>query len=342
MRTLSLSTITLLALTITGTNSLSRHAAMKMPLTNTGPPLDSRRHTSDFSARKNHPTSYDSSPNFKGPLTLSRSFSTSDHRVRIQNFYEKNPQLQPESDREPCLPLNPTAKTGLILKTIMDHFAFHDAPVDAKEMAESIEFYLRTLVQVFDMCAGHGLTGMLFAACNPPRMLQTNRMRIVQTHLVDVVEPPSHTALRELIADVCPWIKENIYFHACTLEELNTNSNRSRNSPTEGTNDDDVSVAMDAVGCSIVIATHACGKLTDQVLDQAVNMNACAIAAMPCCYTGTDKGVPYGIKRALGVAWAADIRRTQFLDDNQYHVDYATIPAEITPLNRIIMAEERL
>ena len=71
-------------------------------------------------------------------------------------------------------------------------------------------------------------------------------------------------------------------------------------------------------------------------------MNACAIAAMPCCYTGTAKGSPYGIKRALGVAWAADIRRTQFLDSNQYHVDYSTIPIEITPLNRIILAEERI
>ena len=71
-------------------------------------------------------------------------------------------------------------------------------------------------------------------------------------------------------------------------------------------------------------------------------MKACAIAAMPCCYTGTDQGVPYGIRRAFGVAWAADIRRSQFLDDNMYHVDYVTIPKEITPLNRIIMAEERI
>jgi len=200
------------------------------------------------------------------------------------------------------------------------------------------------IVQLFDMCAGHGLTGMLFAACNPPTLQQNNRIRTVQTHLVDLVEPPSHIVLKELIADVCPWVKENIYFHTCPLEELNATNDISTNAATERTSDDnnDTDLTTDFDPCSIVIATHACGKLTDQVLRHAVDMNACAIAAMPCCYTGTDKGVPYGIRRALGVAWAADIRRTQFLDDNKYHVDYATIPVEITPLNRIIIAEERL
>ena len=337
---------------ITGTQSLSLRAALSMP------PMDlgARRHTSDFSARKNHPASYEDSPNFKGPLILTKKYSTSDNRTRIKNFYQESdhlviPQRQPH-------PLTPSANTDLILKTIMDNFALNDAPIDAKEMAESMEVYLRTRkrllgiankriakiskdsdenekiyskdddssekkdnpvvnVHVYDLCAGHGFTGMLFAACNPPL-----KGRIVKTFLVDIEEPPSHTILKELIAEVCPWIKDNVQFNVCSLEELNT----------EVTKD----------SCSIVIATHACGKLTDQVLNEAVRMDACAIAAMPCCYTGTDKGTPYGIKRALGVAWAADIRRTQFLDSNKYHVDYSTIPVEITPLNRIIMAEERL
>ncbi|VEU43594.1 unnamed protein product [Pseudo-nitzschia multistriata] len=293
----------------------------------------------------------------------------------MKNFYLDNDNLQQQG--ECALPLKPTANTDLILKTIMDHFAFHDAPVDVKEMAESMEFYLRTrkrlmgmakkrimknarsgngdedsictkcevnekIVQVFDMCSGHGLTGMLFAACNPPKATQNNRTLVVETHLVDVVEPLSHVVLRELIADVCPWIKDNVYFHACRLEELITTNDRSTDVSIECSNENDSDTAVVAGSCPIVIATHACGKLTDQVLHQAVDMNACAIAAMPCCYTGTDKGVSYGIRRALGVAWAADIRRTQFLDDNKYHVDYATIPLEITPLNRIIMAEERL
>jgi len=321
----------------------SLHAASNMP------PMDlsGRRHTSDFSARKNHPAAYEDSPKFKGPLTLTEKNSTSDNRTRIKNFYEDSDDLRiPERQLNP---LKPSANTDLILKTIMDNFALNDAPVDAKEMAESMEFYMRTRkrllgvakkriakisndrhkgggseeenqivnIHVYDLCAGHGLTGMLFAACNPPR-----EDIIVRTHLVDISEPPSHKVLKDLIAEVCPWIKNEVQFNTCSLKELHINDSK------------DV--------CPIVIATHACGNLTDEVLDEAVSMNACAIAAMPCCYTGTAKGSPYGIKRALGVAWAADIRRTQFLDSNQYHVDYSTIPIEITPLNRIILAEERI
>ena len=123
---------------ITGTQSLSLRAALSMP------PMDlgARRHTSDFSARKNHPASYEDSPNFKGPLILTKKYSTSDNRTRIKNFYQESdhlviPQRQPH-------PLTPSANTDLILKTIMDNFALNDAPIDAKEMAESMEVYLRT------------------------------------------------------------------------------------------------------------------------------------------------------------------------------------------------------
>jgi len=162
---------------------------------------------------------------------------------------------------------------------------------------------------------------MLFAACNPPR-----QDRIVKTYLVDIVQPSSHQALKELIAEVCPWANDNVQFHtsdsnsfdSMTMSNTNTNKNAQN-------------------VCSIVIATHACGTLTDKVLEEAVKMECCAIAAISCCYTGTDKGVPYGIKRAHGVVWAADIKRAYFLDSHNFHTDYSTIPLKITPLNRIVV-----
>ena len=161
------------------------------------------------------------------------------------------------------------------------------------------------------------ISGMLFSACNPPKA-----GRIVHTHLVDVKEPRSHKVLKDLIAEVCPWIEGQnlVQFNECSLDKF---------------------VIKESHACPIVISTHACGSLTDQVLDKAVEMEACAIAAMPCCYTGTDKGSPYGIKRALGVSWSADIRRTYFLDSHGFHTDFSTIPLEITPLNRIIVGEDR-
>ena len=160
------------------------------------PPLDLsvRRHTSDFTARKNHPTSYEKSPKYLGPLKLPKTMSTSDNRVRIKHFYQEETN-DLEIPKRQLQPLQPSAPTDLILKTIMDHFAMKDAPVDAKEMAESMEFYLRTKrrvigaakkrhsktlrlskqmsqdknskeeelsmakVLVYDFCSGHGLTG---------------------------------------------------------------------------------------------------------------------------------------------------------------------------------------
>lgn len=319
-------------------NSRSLNAASNMPQLD----LSVRRHTSDFTAKKNHPTSYDDEPKFKGPLTLSKKFSTSDNRTRIRKFYAESDNLH--IPKRQVSPLKPTASTSLILKTIMDNFALKDAPVDAKEMAESMEFYMRTRkrllgvakkrlakvnkesssdetkdegIYVHDLCAGHGLTGMLFAACNPPRA-----GRVVRTRLVDISEPAAHSVLKNLITEVCPWMKDEVQFYPYSLNEYLGIDSKS--------------------ACPVVIATHACGSLTDDVLDQAVAMKACGIAVMPCCYTGTDKGSPFGIKRSLGVAWAADIRRSYLLDSSGYHVDYTTIPREITPLNRIVLGEERI
>lgn len=57
-----------------------------------------------------------------------------------------------------------------------------------------------------------------------------------------------------------------------------------------------------------VIAVHACGSLTDRVLELAVAMRA-PVAVMPCCYSGTARAAPLAARRALGVALAADLHR---------------------------------
>lgn len=82
---------------------------------------------------------------------------------------------------------------------------------------------------------------------------------------------------------------------------------------------------------------HACGFLTDVILEEAVSCGA-AVAAMPCCYTGTARGTPVGVRRALGVGVTADVMRSFRLQDAGYHVDWAAIPRAVTPLNRVIVA----
>jgi hypothetical protein len=372
----------------------------------------SSSHSSDYGAPKlGHPTSYDDDPPFKGPLTLSRTVPDSsfdNNRVRIRHYYYDNQydeqqrslQLDGNNNGDNSSPLTTTKKimlglstpTNVILKAIVDHLAYRDAPVDVKEVAESIEFYLRcgkrllgaarrttktailrdddhdsiydgsdddndddhndmrndmfnnqqqNIINVQDLCSGHGLTGMIFLACNPPgRIIDIDGNSIMITATcIDIVEPKSHNVLRGIIAEICPWVGVDgaVSFITSSLEEYATAVIAARQEQQQQRRRHGATTME-----TVVISTHACGSLTDKVLHYASTINASSIAVMPCCYTGTADGAPYGIKRILGVSLAADIRRSFALQEcGAYHVDFASIPKSITPMNRIIVAERR-
>jgi len=312
--------------------------------------------TSDYGARKNHPTAYDDNPSFKGPLRLEQRESPDFHRRRIRGYYLDDENLRNSLHATELPTLGPSTPTGTILKSIVDHLARRDAPVDAKEVAESIEFYLRcgkrligaarrvlqnkkkgedgsskNTITIQDICSGHGLTGLLFIACNPPGRLSETCMRAL---LVDQFEPKSHAILRDYISEICPWVAESVSFESSPLE-----SYASRVSDEQSRADD--SGSMDIQQATIIISTHACGSLTDKVLEYAMSAEAASVAVMPCCYTGTDNGVPYGVRRMLGVGLSADVQRSFYLQDHDYLVDFAAIPRAITPMNRIVVAERR-
>jgi len=364
---------------------ISVHSLNMPPLgptagTNPGVLLDkdgNRPRTSGFGPKQNHPTSYDEHPSFRGPLVLERGATTSHARQRIRNYYlattattaadegtkeGRPPLVLPDRARKP---LSINSPTKLILKSIVDHLAYRDAPVDAKEVAESVEFYLRTSkrllgsarrrhrhqplqpnrcsdVTVIDLCSGHGLTGMLFAACNPPRDDRGG----VRTVLVDRTEPPAHGPLRRCISELCPWVSSAPDERGLHDDGPPSDGGSNTVRFVEATLD---AFRIDGSDCqsstprrpSIVISTHACGSLTDQVLSYAVRTRAEGVAVMPCCYTGTDRGVPYGVRRALGVAMAADVRRSFGLEEDGYSCDFATVPSEISPMNRVLIGEKR-
>lgn len=306
-------------------------------------------HSSDYGVRINHPTSYDDNPSFKGPLVLEQDIPPDQYRTRIRRYYlGDNRQIVSDGNSASPIQLSPSASTATILKAIIDHMARKDAPVDVKEIAESSEFYLRTgkrllgaarrvmknkkndqlddnifqsNILIQDLCCGHGLTGMLFVACNPPRSKSSEHIKAV---LLDHSKPKSHDILRDLISEVCPWVtKDSVHYVSSSLDHYVTKE------------------AVIRGNGSIVISTHACGSLTDNVLSHAVEEQSSAVAVMPCCYTGTDAGTPYGLRRMLGVSLSADVRRSFYLQNHGYHVDFASIPKVITPMNRIIVAEQR-
>ncbi|MFZ4512922.1 MAG: methyltransferase [Geothrix sp.] len=87
----------------------------------------------------------------------------------------------------------------------------------------------------------------------------------------------------------------------------------------------------------LVVSAHACGGLTDLILARAVEAGA-TVAVLPCCHdlkTG-DLG---GLEGWLDGPLAMDATRVAGLRAQGYRVFTQTIPGDITPKNRLILAE---
>ncbi|GMI25231.1 hypothetical protein TeGR_g8480 [Tetraparma gracilis] len=192
------------------------------------------------------------------------------------------------------------------------------APIDAKELLESVEFLLKTRARVipkhspphtlYDVACGHGLTGLLFAALHPS-------LRVV---LCDARRPSSFAPLLAAVAAVRPHVRSSVTYVESPLSAL-----------------------PPPPGSSAVIAVHACGSLTDAALAFAADVSASTAAVMPCCYTGTAAGAPAGARRMLGVGLAADLERAYRMEARGFRTDFSAIAEEITPMNRILVAERR-
>jgi SAM-dependent methyltransferase len=90
-------------------------------------------------------------------------------------------------------------------------------------------------------------------------------------------------------------------------------------------------------GDDLVVSAHACGGLTDLILERAVDAGA-RLALLPCCHDlkGGDLG---GLEGWLDGPLAMDAARVARLRSRGYHVHTQTIPGDITPKNRLLLAE---
>jgi len=87
----------------------------------------------------------------------------------------------------------------------------------------------------------------------------------------------------------------------------------------------------------LIVSCHACGSLTDAVLSQAIAAGA-RVAVLPCCHEKleNDQG---GLGGWLDPALAIDVTRAARLRGHGYSVHTQSIPAAITPKNRLLLAE---
>jgi hypothetical protein len=97
---------------------------------------------------------------------------------------------------------------------------------------------------------------------------------------------------------------------------------------------------LDAVALrtdDLIVSVHACGALTDAVLDRAIAARA-RVAVLPCCHDARacDTG---GLEGWMDAALAIDATRAARLAAAGYRVRTQTIPSEISPKNRLLLGE---
>ena len=87
----------------------------------------------------------------------------------------------------------------------------------------------------------------------------------------------------------------------------------------------------------LVVSAHACGGLTDLVLERAVSAGAC-VAVLPCCHDLKDADLG-GLEGWLDGPLAMDATRVARVRSQGYRVFTQVIPGDITPKNRLLLAE---
>jgi hypothetical protein len=182
--------------------------------------------------------------------------------------------------------------------------------ISVKETLESFETFSRVrrrlrAPHMADVCCGHGLTGLLFAAAE---------RQVEDVILFDQEKPSKADLIVEAVVEAAPWVASKVTWV-----------------------EDDVSrAAKHLAPKTSVVAVHACGVRTDRALEAAAAVGG-DVAVVPCCYAQTAPEAPLALREKLGNELATDIHRTYWLEARGYLTDWAEIPRAITPKNRIIV-----
>jgi hypothetical protein len=176
-----------------------------------------------------------------------------------------------------------------------------------KELYEAWEVARRTRRRarggrVVDVAGGHGLLAhvMLLLDDTSPEAV-----------VVDPACPPSADVISAVLTAAWPRLAGRVRYETRPLGEIALTA-------------DDV-----------VVSSHACGALSDAVLDAAVEARA-RVAVLPCCQDADtcDAGPLAGW---MDLALAVDTIRALRLDARGYRVWTQTIPGVITPKNRLLI-----
>jgi len=156
--------------------------------------------------------------------------------------------------------------------------------------------------RVVDLGGGHGLLAqiMLLLDDSSPDAL-----------VVDTALPPSSSRVHEVLVHAWPRLSGRVEFLAGGLENVEIR-------PTD-----------------VVVSSHACGDLTDRVIERAVAAGA-RVAVLPCCHDRAtcDAG---GLSGWVDGPLAIDVVRALRLTHQGYRIRTFAIPANITPKSRLLL-----
>jgi hypothetical protein len=158
--------------------------------------------------------------------------------------------------------------------------------------------------RIVDLAAGHGLLAHVLL------ILDNSSPQAVG---VDTTLPPSSGRLHEVLVDAWPRLAGRVLFEEGALESV-------------ALSEDD-----------LVVSAHACGALTDLVLERAAGARA-RVAVLPCCH---DLGIndAGSLSGWMDGPLAVDVMRAVRLEQRGYRVRTQTIPALISPKNRLLLGE---
>ena len=156
--------------------------------------------------------------------------------------------------------------------------------------------------RVVDLGGGHGLLALIML------VLDDSSTAAV---IVDKDLPSSFRTLHSAFIEEWPRLAGRVSFVTSDLDEFLIESS------------------------DIVMSSHACGLLTDRVLERAVDARA-RVAVLPCChdFTVCDTG---GLTGWIDPAMAIDVVRATRLVQRGYRIWTQSISADVTAKNRLLL-----
>jgi hypothetical protein len=175
---------------------------------------------------------------------------------------------------------------------------------EAWEMARRVRRRFRG-GRVVDLGGGHGLLAQVML------LLDDSSPSAV---VVDKALPPSSARLHDALVQTWPRLSGRVAYVAASLDNVEI-------LPTD-----------------VVVSSHACGALTDRVLERAVSARAC-VAVLPCCHdlAAAVNSDAEALTAWVGCALAIDIGRAVRLRQQGYRIWTHAIPVDITPKNRLLL-----